>query len=225
MTTKINKKDLTEPDKLQLFFLSIRTFMETHRTRIYAGVGIFLLIVLLAGGGYLYQLNYETGADKIYNRVFEAAAKAGPPSGDTAAIQGYKNLITQYPRSHAAVTAYYRLGNLYFSRREFDTAIGAYDDFLKKAPPQSDLITLAYSGLGACQEAKKDFNKALESYEKAMKTSTASSFEALNFSNIARIYEELKNPAKAAEFYRKALSKTTDPLMMLYLKRKISILG
>jgi len=155
MTMKIDKKDLTEPDKLQLFFLSIRTFMETHRTRIYAGAGIFFLIVLLAGGGYLYQLNYETGAGKIYNRVFEAAAKAGPPSGDAAAIQGYKDLITQYPRSHAAVTAYYRLGNLYFSRLEFDAAIGAYDDFLKKAPPQSDLVTLAYSGLGPARRRRR----------------------------------------------------------------------
>jgi tetratricopeptide (TPR) repeat protein len=225
MTAKIDKKDLTEPDKLQLFFLSIRTFMETHRMRIYAGAGIFLLIVLLAGGVYLYQLNYERGAGKIYNRVFEAAAKAGSPSGDAAAIQGYKDLINQYPRSHAAVTAYYRLGNLYFSRREYDAAIGAYDEFLKKAPSQSDLITLAYGGLGACQEAKNDFNKALEYYERAMKTNTASSFEALNFSNIARIHEAMNHPSKAAEFYRKALGKTTDPLMTLYLKRKISILG
>jgi tetratricopeptide (TPR) repeat protein len=225
MTTKIEKKDLTEPDKLQLFFLSIRTFVETHRMRIYVGAGIFFLIVLLAGGGYLYQLNYETGAGKIYDRVFEAAAKAGPQSGDTVAIKGFKDLITQYPRSNAAVTAYYRLGNLYFSRREFDAAVGAYVEFLKKAPPQSDLITLAYSGLGACQEAKKDFNKALESYERAMKSNTASSFEALNFSNIARIYEAMNNPAKAVEYYQKALGKTTDPLMTLYLKRKISILG
>ncbi len=225
MAAKIDKKDLTEPDKLQLFFLSVRTFMEKHRMRIYAGAGIFFLIVLLAGGWYLYQLNYETSAGKIYNRVFEAAAKAGPPSGDAAAIKGYKDLIAQYPRSHAAVTAYYRLGNLYFSRREFDAAISAYEDFLKKAPPESDLVTLAYNGLGACQEAKKDFNKALESYERAMKTNTASSFEALNFSNIARVHEAMNNPAKAAEFYRKALGKTTDPLMMLYLKRKISILG
>lgn len=225
MTAKIDKKDLTEPDKLQLFFLSIRTFMETHRTRIYAGAGLFFLIVLLAGGWYLYRLNYETSAGKIYNSVSEAAAKAEPPSGDAAAIRGYKDLITQYPRSQAAVTAYYRLGNLYFSRREFDAAIGAYDEFLKKNPPQSDLTTLAYSGLGACHEAKKDFNKALESYEKAMKTNTASSFEALNFSNIARIHEAMRHTSKAADYYRKALGKTTDPLMMLYLKRKISILG
>jgi tetratricopeptide (TPR) repeat protein len=225
MATKIDKKELAEPDKLQLFFLSIRAFVETHRTRIYAGAGILVLIILLAGGWYIYQLNYETIAGKLYNQVFDTAAKADPSSGNTAAIKGYKDLITRYPRSDAAVTAYYRLGNLYFSRQEFDTAIGAYQEFLKEAPPQSDLITLANSGLGNCQEAKKDFNKALEFYEKAMKTNTASSFEALNYSNVARIYEELKNPAKAAEFYRKALGKTTDPLMTLYLKRKIAILG
>jgi len=225
MATKIDMKELMEPDKLQLFFLSVRAFVEKHRTRIYAGAGIFLLIILLSVGWYLYQLNYETNAGKFYNRVFDAAAKAGPPSGDTAAIQGYKDLITQYPRSDAALTAYYHLGNLYFSRQEFDSAIDAYQVFLRNASPQSDLITLANSGIGSCQEAKKDFNKALESYEKAMKTNTASSFEVLIYSNIARIYEELNNPAKAAEFYRKALGKTTDPLMTLYLKRKISILG
>jgi tetratricopeptide (TPR) repeat protein len=225
MATKMDKKDLVEPDKLQLFFLNVRAFVERHRKRIYAGAGTFLLIILLAGGWYLYQLDYETSAGKLSNRVSDAAAKAGPPSGDTAAIQGYKDLIARYPRSDAAVTAYYRLGNLYFSRQEFDAAIVAYQEYLKNAPPQSDLVTLASSGLGNCQEAKKDFNKALESYEKAMKTNTASSFEVLNYSNVARIYEELNNPAKAAEFYRKALEKTTDPLMRLYLKRKISILG
>jgi len=225
MAVKIDKRELNEPDKLQLFFLSARAFVEKHRTRIYAGAGIFLLIVLLAGGWYLYRLNYETSAGKIYNRVFETAIKAIPPTGDEAAIKGYKDLITQYPRSRAAVTAYYRLGNLYFGRREFDAAIGAYQDFVKKASPESDLITIAFSGLGACQEAKKDFNKALESYDKAMKTNAVPLFEALNYSNIARIHEAMNNPAKAAEFYRKALGKTTDPLMTLYLKRKLAILG
>jgi tetratricopeptide (TPR) repeat protein len=225
MTTKTDKKDLTEPDKLQLFLLSIRTFVETHRTRIYIGAGMFLLIVIMIGGVYLYHLNYETSAGKIYSRVFETATKAGPQPGDTVAVQGYKDLIAQYPRSHAAVMAHYRLGNLYFTRHEYDVAIRAYDEFLKKAPPQDDLVTLAYNGLGASQEAKKDFAKAMESYEKAMKTKAASSFDALNYTNIARIHEAMNNPSKAAEFYRKALVKTTDPLMTLYLKRKISILG
>jgi tetratricopeptide (TPR) repeat protein len=224
-TTKLDKRDLTEPDKLQLAFLSIRTFVEKHRTRLYAGAGVFVLILMLAGGWHFYQLNYETNAEKLYSKVFDTAQKAGSPSGDLTAIQGYKDLLLKYPRSRAAVTAHYRLGNLYFGRHEIDAAILAYQDFLNRAPVDSDLVTLAYNGLGACHELKKDFNKALESIEKAMKTNTASSFEVLNYTSMARVHESMNSNAKAVEFYRKALEKTKDPLMTLYLKRKISNLG
>lgn len=224
-TTKIDKKALEEPDGLQLFFLNIREFINKHKIRIYTGTGIFIAIVLLAGGWYLYQLNYETSAGKTYARILETAMKAPSPAGDPAAISGYKDLIARYPRSRAAATAYYRLGNLYFDRNEVDSAITAYRAFLSKAPAGSDLVTLAYNELGVCYESKKDFNKAIESYELAMKSKMASSFEALTYGGIARVYEKMNNAAKAAEFYQKALEKTKDPLMTLYLKRKISLLG
>jgi tetratricopeptide (TPR) repeat protein len=225
MAAKIDKKELEEPDKLQLFFLSVRTFAEKNRTAIYAATGILILIILLAGGWYVYQFNYEASAWKMNARVLESATKIGSPAGDATAIKGYKDLIDQYPRSMAAIASYYRLGNLYLSRHEIDAAIAVYQDFLKKAPSDNDLVTLAYSGLGSCYEIKKDFNKAVELFDKALQTSTGSSFEAMNYGSLARVYEAMNNPVKAVEFYRKALGKTTDPLMTLYLKRKISILG
>lgn len=225
MAAKMDKHELNEPDKLQIFFLRVRAFTEKHRVRIYAGSGIFILIALLAGGWYLYRDHYQTSAGKVYNQIIEASGKAGSPAGDAEAIKGYKDLISRYPRSRAAVMANYRLGNLYSGRREYDAAISAYQDFLRNASAESDLMTLAYSGLGACQEAKKDLNKALEYYDLAMKTSAALSFEVLNYSNLARVYEAKNDHAKAAEFYRKALDKTTDPLMILFLKRKLAILG
>jgi tetratricopeptide (TPR) repeat protein len=225
MAVKIDKKELLEPDKLQILFLNIREFAETYRTRIYAGAGGLLLVFLLAGGWYVYNLHYESSADKMYNRVIEASLKSGSPAGDADAIKSLKELIKQYPKSSTALTVYYRLGNLYYSRKEYDPAIEAYQNYLKTADPDNDLITLAYNGLGACMEAKGDFPKALESYEKAMKTSRAASFEVINFVNVARVYEAMNNPAKASEFYRKALTKTTDPLMTIFLKRKIAILG
>jgi tetratricopeptide (TPR) repeat protein len=224
-TTKIDKKALEEPDKLQLFFFNIREFINKHRSRIYTITGFFVVFVLFAGGWYLYQLNYETSAGNIYTRILETAMKTPSPAGDPAAITGYKDLIAQYPRSRAAATAQYRLGNLYLDRHEFDSAILAYRDFILKASADSDLVTLAYNELGSCYEAKKDFNKAIESYEMAMKSKMASSFDALNYGGIARVYEKMNNAAKSAEFYQKALGKTKDPLMTLYLKRKISLLG
>lgn len=225
MATKLDKKDLIEPDKLQLAFLAVRTFIEAHRIRLYIGTGIFILILSLAGMWHLYQLNYEKGAEKIYSKVSETAQQAGSPAGDPSAIKGYRDLILQYPRSNAAVTAHYRLGNLYRGRHEIDDAILAYQDYLNKTPADSDLVTLAYNSLGACYEEKKDFNKALESLDKAMKTQAASSFEFLNYTSMARVHESMNSNPKAVEFYRKALGKTTDPLMTIYLKRKISNLG
>ena len=65
MASKIEKKELLEPDKLQLFLLNVRTFAENHKKQIYAGAGIFLLLILVAGGVYLYHLRYETAAAKM----------------------------------------------------------------------------------------------------------------------------------------------------------------
>jgi tetratricopeptide (TPR) repeat protein len=225
MGKKIDKKQLDEPDKLQLLFLSARHFTERHKTRIYAGTGIFFFILALIGGWYLYRLNYEKSAGKIYSKIFETAQKAESPEADQTAIKECKDLILQYPQSRAAVLARFRLGNLYFSRHELDSAILTYKDFLNESPADSDLVTLAYNALGTSHEAKKSFKESIEAFENAMKTNSASSFEAFNCIGIARVYEAMNSPEKAVEFYRKALGKTTDPLTTLYLKRKISILG
>lgn len=224
MAVKIDKKELEEPDKLQIFFLSVWSFVGQNRTAIYAGTGVFFLFILLTGGWYVYQLNYEANAGKIYANTLETAMKTGSPAGDIAAIKGYKDLIDQYPRSVTAIAAFYKLGNLYFNRNEFDAAINAYQELLNKARSDSDLIPLAYNGMGNCYLVKKDFNKAIELFENALKTNTGASFEAMNYGSIANAYEAMNNQVKAVEFYGKALGKTKDPLMTLYLKRKLSIL-
>ena len=223
MAAKTNQKELAEPDKLQLYFLSLRTFAGKHRLRILVGAGLFLLIILLSGGWYIYQLQYERAAGKVYSRVFETTIKGAVTESDL--IKNYKDLIAQYPRSHAAVTAQYRLGNIYLNRREIASATKAYEDFLSKAPPNSDLRTLAFNGLGTAYEIAKDHEQALKYFEKALETNAAPSFEALNYNNLGRIYETVKNYPKAAEYYSKALDKTTDPLIKLYLKRKIAQRG
>jgi tetratricopeptide (TPR) repeat protein len=225
MAAKMDKNELNEPDKLQLFFISLRAFIEKHRTRIYAATGGFILLFILASGWYLYQQNYESSADKHFFRIVDTKMKAGSPAGDEAAIAGYKEVIAQYPRSQAAITARYKLANLYVSRRQIDFAITTYEEFLAKADSDNDLVSLAYNGLGYCFESKKAFDKALVQYEKALKTSGAASFEALHLESIARAHEEMKNFPKAVEFYKKALEKTSDPMMGLYLKRKMALLG
>lgn len=225
MGKKIDKKQLDEPDKLQLLFLSARAFFDNHKTMIYAGAGIFLFVLVMFGGWTFYRFNYEKSAGKMYSKLIETAQKAESGESQQTAIKEYKDLIAQFPRSRAAILARFRLGNLYFSLNELDSAILAYKEFLNASPADNDLVTLAYNALGACHELNKNFKESLEAFENAMNTNTSDSFEALTCINIARVHEAMNSTEKAVEFYRKALAKTADPLTTLYLKRKISILG
>jgi tetratricopeptide (TPR) repeat protein len=225
MTNKLEKKELEAPDQVSIFLMKIRAFIETHLSRIYLGAGAVAVLFLIAVGVYFYQTNYENKAFSLYHGVLAARMKAGSPAGDEAAIKGLKELISKYPRSNAAALGHYRLGNLYYSRRDYDAAKTSYQEFINLASSDNDLITLSYNGLGACEEQKKDLKKALEFYELAMSTKTAASFEALNYASAARVYEGMKDNKKAVEFYQKALSKTTDPVMTILIKRKLSALS
>jgi tetratricopeptide (TPR) repeat protein len=224
MTKKLDRKTLEQPDRLTSFFSEVRTFIETHRKKIYMGSGIFLLIFVLTAAFYLYRMNYEKKATNLYNKVLNQISKPLSPEGEELAIKGFKDLYTKYPRSSAAVLGHYHLGNLYAKHRQNEDAVAAYSVFIKHSPPGSDLVTVAYNALGALEEQKKNLKKALGYYELALKTKTASSFEALNYSNMARIHAAMNDNEKAAEFYRKALSKTSDPVMTLLIKGKLSVL-
>ncbi len=225
MTNKLEKKELEAPDQVTVFLMKIRVFIETHRSRIYMGAGAVAVLFLLAGGVYFYQMNYENKAADLYNGAFSAQMKTNTPDAADTAIKGFKDVIARYPRSNAAVLGCYRLANLYFTKRDYDNAKLYYQKFIDSASSQNDLLTLAYNGMGACEEQKKEFKKALEYYEMAMKTKSAASFEYLSYKNTARIYEALKDNKKALEFYQKALSKTADPVNSILLKRKISTLS
>ena len=220
MAGKVTKKELKQPDLFQSVFRQVINYAAENRSRIYLISVILVLILLISGGWYIFRLNYEKNAGKIYDRAYDTLMKGNL----TQAIKFYRDVTSKYPDSRAAMIACYHLGNLYFRIHEIDASIKAYQEFLRRAPKDSDLLTLAYVGLGYCYESRKNFKDALVSFEKALKTDLRGSFEGINYRNIARIYEQMNNPRKATEYYRKALNKNADPFVDLLIKRKVSSL-
>jgi tetratricopeptide (TPR) repeat protein len=227
MAGKMTKKELEKPDTFQSALNIIAIYVSENKPKIYLISGIITLIVLLSSGWYLYRMNYENNAQKLYANSQFAGMKitlqGGSPDQNT--VKMYQDIVTQYQGSKAAMMAYYQLGNIYYNLGDIDASIKAYTEFLKEAPEGNDWKILAYNGLGYCYEAKNDLKNALESFEKAASIKSVGSFEGITYRNIARIYEEMKNKEKALEYYQKALSKTTDPSMEHLLKRKISTIS
>jgi tetratricopeptide (TPR) repeat protein len=220
MTGKITRQELKEPDKFQVMLSRGMAYLAENKKIIYTAGAVFVAVLLIAGGWYFYDLDMEKRAQQIYARSFYTAP------GDTAVATGvYKEVLAKYPRSRAAALANYRLAGLYYQQKDFDAAIRHYEAFLQQAPDQNDLKTIAYMGLGHCHEAKKDFKNALAAFEKAAGSKAGQVFAGLNNQNIARIYEAMNDRAKALEYYRKALTNNTDPIVELLLKRKIAALS
>ena len=81
------------------------------------------------------------------------------------------------------------------------------------------------SGLALSKEAKKDYSGALASLERALKTKSGVLFEGILLRDMARMYERLNDKKNALEYYRRAVSVTKDPSIVILLKRKIATLS
>jgi tetratricopeptide (TPR) repeat protein len=227
MARKITKKEIERPDSFQLALKKIATYIIENRSKIYLISAIITLIIAISCGWYFYRMNYENNAQKLYAKAniigIKLAVQGSNP--DENILKMYRDVTTQYPGSKAAMMVHYQMGNIYYNIGDIESSIKEYMEFLKEIHDGSDLIALAYVGLGYCYESKKDLKDALESFEKAANSKSDGSFEGIAYRNIARIYEEMNDKEKALEYYKKALDKTSDPSMEHLLKRKISIIS
>ena len=227
MARKITKKEIEKPESFQTALRRITAYVSANRSKIYLVTGIVISLVIISVGWYLYRMNYEDKAQRLYSIANIAGMRAAQQGlkPDQNNIKMYNDVISQYPGSKAAMMAYYQMGNLYYNLGDADASIKAYAEFLKEVPDGSDLKILAYNGTGYCYEKKADLSHALESFEKAANTKSGGGFEGMTYRNIARIYEEMNNKEKALEYYQKALSNTADPSMQLLLKKIISTIN
>lgn len=228
MADKMTKKELEQPDEFHTMGWHALQYLSEHKNKFYMGAAVVLLVIILAGAWRFYRLNYEDKAQDLYAWAYAASSipkNSGEDRSDAylKAVQIYKELVKEYPSSHAATLSFYNMGNLYFDLGKTEESITAYKTFLKHS--KDDILTaLTYHGLGYCYEETEDYDNALKSFEDSNKSLQGTRFEYINYANIARIYEKMGRQKEALEFYGKAAGKMEDPLVEMLVKRKIAAL-
>jgi tetratricopeptide (TPR) repeat protein len=228
MAKKIVKKDLKEKDQFLTFSTKAIQYASTNKRKIYIFSGIFVFILLMSAGGYFYKQSYEKKAQEMYSIAYNSYQTANDKADKemyTKAVDLYHELIKKYPRSRAASVSYYNMGNLYFKLGEIDKSIDAYNEFLQTSSKDNVLTMFAYYGLGYCYEAQKKYDNALKSFGNIGSHNKGTFYLAMNYNNMARVFEEMNQYDKAQEYYEKALKQTTDPVMERLIKRKMSTLS
>ncbi len=219
----MNPKELKSPGAFQSKIEIIADYFEKNKKRVYIGLGVFFAAILMFIGWYIYRMDYEKNAQKLYAEAF-SVYHLSPPGPETSmrAIKMYGELEKKFPGSSAASNALFSMGNLYYGLNDLDRSILAYKDFLNASGIRKDLRSMAYNGLGYCYEAKGDLDKALESYEKSIPNAMGGAVLSATYSNMAGIYLEKKDKKKALEYYKKAHEQKNDPVLDSMIKRKIS---
>lgn len=224
MTDKMTRKELKEPDIMQVTFWNLVDYLSKNKKRVIIVSAIVAMHLIGGLAWFIYSDRYEKGAEEKYRLAYDFDSKGGVRGGDHA-VTGYLELTNSYPRSKAAKLGHYRLGGLYFQQGKYEEAIAVYEKFLKSPSIDPVLRSLANSGLGYAHEARKEYPKSLTAFERAAETSPGDRLTAINYRNLARIYEQMGDIQKSVDYYRKALAKVKDPSQELFLKRKIAELG
>ncbi|HPL62380.1 MAG TPA: tetratricopeptide repeat protein [Syntrophales bacterium] len=222
------KQDLERPDLLQEKTEALLEFVTRNKKAVLAGTAALVLLILGAGGWYMYSLGVEAEAQKAYSQAMQVLRMSGPEiTAETAgpALTMYEEVIRKYPGTDAAAFARYDLGNIYYRIGDYDKSIRSYTEFLNKSSGGDDLKTFAYAGLGYSYGAKKEYARAIESFEESLKTVKGSSMTGMIYGSMGDVYVEMGKPAEAAESYRKALEQKNDPFMETLLRRKLSETG
>ncbi|MCX7634138.1 MAG: tetratricopeptide repeat protein [Syntrophales bacterium] len=226
MGAKITKQELKEPDRLQLWFAKVLTYVGARKKQFIMGTIAVTLVVVTTAAWLFYRQYEERQAMAAYTGAVDTMSKfRGGAQDPQKTAEALRNVVTKYGGTRAAALSSYRLGNLYLAQNNIDEALKAYQAFLAQAGRDDEITALTHAGMGYCYEAKKDYKNALASHERSLEVRGGKTFESTGYANMARVYEAMNDKNKALEFYRKALDRATDANMKEILERKIATLG
>ncbi|HUL23587.1 MAG TPA: tetratricopeptide repeat protein [Thermodesulfobacteriota bacterium] len=228
-TKKIIKRKLKEPDEFITLSERIYLFVTHHAKPIALGVGFVLVLLLLI---FLFQ-TWERKNSESANQMFNAAVeiyqmvsspyREGAPEEYKNVIERFNEVMTKFPKTQAGKLAILYKGNLHLRLGEFDEAIKAYDDYLKKAGKEKLYRAFAMEGLGYSYEGKRDYEKAMHAFQKVI--DLGESFQLANaYLDLGRCNEKMGKTKEALENYRSFMKRSQKSQMANIVLRKMSTL-
>lgn len=157
---------------------------------------LFLIIVGWAGWT-IYVRHQNAEALAIYEgAVIQSQDKKVP---------ALEQLVKEYPNTKAGRLAGLDLAHLYYRAGKTDLAIKAYERVLENLPEDQGLRPIIFLSLGYCFEMKGDYPAAVK-YLNLSLESGRDSVKVVSALSLGRVYNKAKEPTKAIDVYKKALS-------------------
>jgi predicted negative regulator of RcsB-dependent stress response len=197
MSKKLSIKDIKSPDK---FFKSMLSFVGylRHNVKLYLVLSGVVVVITTAVVlvNYIHDSKEEKARNEFYNITKQIQMLN---TDDTAsAIKIIEGDIGKLGKTGAGMEATYMLGELYYSKKDWDAAGKYYE---KASSNGEGLVKeLAMLGLAYTKENKNDIKGALETFNK-LKDLKASAYAAIAALGAGRCYQRLGDKANALASY------------------------
>jgi tetratricopeptide (TPR) repeat protein len=213
---KVTRRDLKE-DKVYLSIASLVNFFA--RNRMWAALTA-LAVVLAFGLGYYWTIR----SSRLASEASWALYKAGEiesPSEKTAAL---RKVASDFSGAFSARTALFEAANTLYANGQYDEALKAYEDFLKKYPNHL-LSAAAMEAAGYCHESLGKWKEAIGDYQRLIQRRPNSPEAARAHYRLGLCYEKVGEREKAIAVYKKAAELLPKSLWAEYAEARLASLS
>ncbi len=195
--------------------------------RVVLGVGGLLVVLLVWVGIWSVIQQREVSARRAFavvNATYRQAMAPGEEARLADVAKSLREFLKDSPRSAAAAQAWYFLGNVEYRRGAPDAALAAFGEAARR--DGGSVGALSRLGAGYAWETKNEPARALAAYQEVLKDRGPKDFlYAELLLSVARVQEQLKQPAAAVETYRRLLKDVPDSARAEEARARLAILG
>ena len=162
-SVKIKRKELNQPDQFISTTDVVMAYCSKHKTGLISVVTVLILVVF---SGLWIRHSREVKSlrmEALYFKMEQARTAKGVSANDV--VNQMETLLKEFSESQQKQRATLMLADEVYDTRDYDRAIGLYQDILNESSPTSLSHQLASMGIAYSLEGKKDYKNAIVAYK------------------------------------------------------------
>ncbi len=171
---RITRKQLRQPDRFQVYSEQALEFFQSHKSLVFAGIGVLALIVVVIAGWQMFKFRQNIAASQAFSQATELYETEKYREALTAFAK-----VQEYRWSNYAGLAYLYAANSHFALGEIDKALSTAQRAVTATRPDTLYRQLALMVLATAAEQKNDCGQAIAPYSEAQLIVAAQQDEAL----------------------------------------------
>ena len=224
MTPSLKKKEMRR-NPLAEWLGAVVRFVETYR-RVIVAAAIAILVILGAVGAYSWYWIHQERLARVALANAEQALRVetpGTPVNTDEAMKRFEATAKTYRGTDSAEEALIRLGNLQYEAGKMEESRAAYVDYLKTYP-RGRFLLIAAIGKAYVDEAKGDYQAGAETLSQVLDRANNSPLAGEGYSDLARLYEEMKKPEDALRVYNQIVERYGQTFWAQQALQRIALL-